>query len=286
MCANQETVQQGQIARKKRLRKLLFAGSVVGITLLLILLLWGPLFPYSPVSLGFARHELSHAVIMVERGADFSDFARVNALIPIVESFHELRFRNKPKLFVFRDDASYVRHTGSHTRFFAAPNSNIVIAPWALREDRQGTISLDIYLRHELSHALIFQQTGVLGALRYPPWLLEGIGVYSTNQCGTSWYPGKAETLALIKRGNFMPPLDFKTRREDQVPLNVPYRITFMYSEFGCIVDDLVQQYGREKFLGYMKRLCETSDNEQAFREAFGMTFAAYIDDFVRQARQ
>jgi hypothetical protein len=259
---------------------------VVGITLVLALFLWGPLFPYSLVQIGFTRHELSHAVIIVEHGAAFSDYARVDALIPTVERFHELRFQYKPCLYVFRDDASYVRHTGSHTRFFAAPNSNIVIAPWAVREDKQGTISLDIYLRHELSHALLFQQMGMWRALWYPQWLLEGIGVYSTNQFGTSWYPGKAETLMLIKRGNYMPPLDFKTRREDRVPLNVPYRITFMYAEFGVIVDDLVHQYGREKFLSYMKRLCETSDDEQAFRDTFGMPFAVYLDDFVRKARQ
>ena len=106
---------------------------------------------------------------------------------------------------------------------------------------------MEIYLRHELSHSLLNSNTGIIHAYKYPAWLQEGIAVYSANQMGTSFYPNKSETYQAIKQGNFMPPLDFKTSREDRVKLNVKYPITFMYSEFACIVDYLAETYGKGK---------------------------------------
>ena len=211
---------------------------------------------------------------------DGSDFAGLDTLIPEVESFHELRFLHKPKLYFFRDSASYVRRSPSRARFYTCVNGNVVISPWAVREDREVTISLATYLKHELSHSLLEQNMNILTAYRYPKWLLEGIAVYSADQMGTSWYPSKEETYALIRGGNFMPPSCFKTRSEDGVRLNVPYRMTFMYSEFGCLVDYLVESYGRGRFLQYVKRLCKPGDHKGAFEGIFGMGFDTFVDHF------
>ncbi|MGD1102121.1 MAG: hypothetical protein ABSA59_08635, partial [Terriglobia bacterium] len=248
--------------------------------LLAYLFLWGKLFPFSPVAIGFTRHELSHMIVFVEEGAGFNDFARLDALVPEVEHFHELRFMHKPKLYIFRDKASYARRSVSKARFCTFPNGNIVISPWALQEDKEGKISLEIYLKHELSHSLLFQNAEIWTAYKYPNWLLEGIAVYSANQLGTSWYPSKKETYALIKQGNFMPPKYYKTRKEDGVRLDVPYRMAFIYSEFGCIVGYLIESFGRDRFLRYMKRLCKTSDHEGVFNDTFGLSFDTFIDQF------
>ena len=265
---------------KRRIGVLLFAAGIAAAALLVYFFLWGKLLPYSPFALGFTRHELPHIVVFVEQGAEFSDFARLDALIPEVEDFHDLRFIHKPGLYVFRDEASYAQRSMSRARFCTSYNGNIVVSPWAVREDKEGKISLAIYLKHELSHSLLYQHKGLLTAYRYPNWLLEGIAVYSANQMGTSWYPSKEETYALMRQGNFMPPDCFKTRREDGVRLDVPYRMTFMYSEFGCIVDYLIESYGRDEFLRYMKRLCKTSDHEGVFDSVFGMRFDTFIEHF------
>jgi len=50
-----------------------------------------------------------------------------------------------------------------------------------------------------------------------------------------------------------MPPKYFKTGKEDDIKLEVKFRIAFMYSEFACIVDYLVTTYGKDKLLQYMK---------------------------------
>lgn len=255
-------------------------ACIVSTAAVIYFFLWGALFPFSPVILGFTRHELRNTVVYVQNGAAFDGYAAIDSLIPGVKAFHELSFRKKPELFVFRDRKSYLNHSPSKARFCAFSSGRLVISPWALDEARQGKISLGIYLRHELSHILLFQHKGILSEFRYPRWLLEGIAVYGANQMGTSFYPGKEETYSLMREGNFISPGDFHTRREDRVVLDVPYRMAFMYSEFACIVDRLVERYGRAKFLAYMKKLLERGDHDAVFREVFGLGFDEFVAEF------
>ena len=264
-------------------KRILKAATVVPVCVAVVvayLFLFGKLFPYSPIFIGFTKHELSNSVVYVQNGANFADFDRVNALIPNVERFHELTFTRKARLFIFRDKAAYLQRSISKARFCAFPNGSVVISPWALEEDRDGKISLDIYLTHELSHALLLQQTDLYHAYKYPHWLLEGIATYSANQMGTSFYPSKEETYRLIRQGNFMPPEDFQTSREDKVKIDVEYKSPFFYSEFACMVDRLVETQGKEKFLVYMKRLLKDSDNERVFRAVFGKEFEEFVAEF------
>jgi len=75
----------------------------------------------------------------------------------------------------------------------------------------------EIYLKHELSHSLLHQHSGIIRAGKYPAWLLEGIAVHSANQMGTSCYPSKKETYNYIRKGNFMPPEYLKQRRKTKL---------------------------------------------------------------------
>lgn len=264
----------------KKIVGLLIIFVIFALSLITYQFLWGKLFPFSPIFPGFSKHEFANTVIYVQNGAKFNDYANIDALIPAVENFHELKFTNKPKIFIFRDKTSYLQRSLSNARFCAFPSGSLVISPWALQEAKEGKISLDIYLRHELSHVLIFQHKGFLGSFYYPKWLLEGIAVYSTNQMGTSFYPSKKETYRLIKEGNFLPPQDFKTKKEDQVKLKVKFRLTFMYSEFGCIVDYLIKTEGKAKFLTYMKGLLKNNNHNQVFKEVYGLDFDQFLEYF------
>ena len=87
----------------------------------------------------------------------------------------------------------------TRARFYAYPNGRLVVAPWAVDESEKGIISLEIYIKHELSHVLLYQNMSFVAAYYYPQWLMEGIAVYSTNQMGTSWYPDKIKTYEIIK---------------------------------------------------------------------------------------
>ena len=77
-----------------------------------------------------------------------------------------------------------------------------------------------------------------------------------------------------------MPPEYFKTKKEDQINLDVQYRIPFMYSEFACIVDYIIEKYGKDKFLSYFKELTTSSDQDSIFRNIYGIEFGKFIQDF------
>ena len=77
-----------------------------------------------------------------------------------------------------------------------------------------------------------------------------------------------------------MPPGYFKTKNEDQITLDVQYRVTFMYSEFACIVDHIIEKYGKDKFLSYFKELTANRDHDKIFKNIYGIEFNKCIQDF------
>lgn len=261
-------------------------AAVLGITFLVALfglvyeLVWGKLFPFSPVTLGFHCQELTHVVVCSEDDNPFGGFEWADDLVGGVEKFHELQFRSKPRLFFFSRRETYARRSLSKARVCAFYNGAVVVSPWVQREDSEGLLSLRVYLTHELSHSLLYQNMGLSSKLGYPRWLMEGVATYSSNQMGTYLYPSREETYALIKSGNWMPPEDYDTAREDAIALNVENRMPFIYTEFACIVSDLITRYGRSAFLGYLKRLLEDPDHDAAFQASFGVGFEEYLAGF------
>lgn len=266
---------------KKNLLHYSFKISLIFIISILIYsFLFGKLFPYSPIIIGFLKNELTNSVVYIQKGAGYPDLNKIDSLIPHVEKFHEWKFLKKPRIFIFKDKASYNKRSISNARFCAFYNGDLIISPWALKEAEKGEISLEIYLTHELSHCLLHQHSGILKAFQYPEWLLEGTAVYSSNQMGTSWYPSKEDTYHYIRKGNFMPPECFKTTKEDSINLDVKNRIPFMYSEFACVVDYLIEKYGKKKFLSYIKELTTDSGNDRIFKNIYGIEFGQCIQDF------
>jgi len=53
-----------------------------------------------------------------------------------------------------------------------------------------------------------------------------------------------------------------------------------MYSEFACIVDYLIEQYGKDIFLSYMKELTHENEHNKIFKEIYGLDFSNFIQNF------
>lgn len=250
-------------------------------------LLWGKLFPYSPVKLGFKKFEFSNIVVYAQGGSETFNYKSLDTLIPSVEIFHKLKFVHKPEIIFFRDAESYYQRTITKARFYAYPNGTLVISPWALKEALDNEISMEINLKHELSHTLLYEHMGFITAyFSYPRWLLEGIAVYSSNQMGTSWYPNKKDTYQCITQGSFLQPEYFNTKKEDEVNLNVKNKIAFIYSEFACIVDYLNEQYGKDKFHNYMVKLLDSWQSEKVFKDVYRIDFNTCLNDFKKYVKE
>src|ERR1035437_6886544 len=265
----------------KKIKFLLITLVIIILGILTYEFIGRKLFPYSPIKIGFTKYELSNIVIYVQNGAEYKDLRAIDSLFPPIEDFHQLKFLKKPAIYIFRDRENYLQRSISKARFCAYPNGSLFISPWALKEANEGIISLNIYVQHELSHTLLYQHMGFITAYFYfPRWLLEGIAVYSSNQMGTSWYPGINETYEFINEGNFMPPDFYNSDKEDQVQINVKNRIAFIYSEFGCIVDYMITKVGKDKFLNYMKTLLHNNNHDQVFKDIYGISFDNFLINF------
>lgn len=268
-------------------KKTLIGFSLLVVCIILLCnLLFGKLFPLSPIAIGFNKHELKNVVIFMQNGSSYYDYNDIDNYIVSVEKFHGLKFVEKPRIFIFSDKDSYLNRNVTRARFYAYPNNKLVVSPWAIDESKKGIISMEIYVKHELSHILLYQNMTCLAAYNYPQWLMEGIAVYSINQMGTSWYPAKRETYKIIKDGDYFPPCLFKTSKEDTITLKVKYPIAFKYSEFACIVDFLIEKYGREKFDKYMKGLFTHYDHDEFFQEVYGIRFYDLLNEFIHAAKK
>jgi hypothetical protein len=244
-------------------------------------MLFGKLFPYSPVKPGFTKHEYSHVIVYVQDPIADGAFQEIDSLIPHVEALHGLTFTQKPEVLIFRDSSTYLERSITKARYYAYPNGCLVVSPWAVREASEGRISMAVYLTHELSHTLLYQHMGLANAyVFFPRWYLEGVAVYNADQMGTSWYPGKAETYAYIRRGNFVPPEWFGTKKEDALQLDVQYRSTFAYCEFACMIDYLIERYGKAQFMRYQTALLESYRSEKVFKDVYGIDFGSFVEDF------
>lgn len=274
----------------KHYKKSKFIFGVLFVLLVLLLpyqLLWGKLFPYSPVKLGFEKFEFSNIVVYVQDGSATYNYKSLDTLIPSVEKFHNLKFVHKPELLFFRDADSYYQRTITKARFCAYPNATLVVSPWAVKEALDNEISMEIYIKHELSHTLLYEHMGFITAyFFYPRWLLEGIAVYSSNQMGTSWYPSKRDTYQYITHGSFLQPEYFNTKKEDEAKLKVKNKIAFIYSEFACIVDYLKKQYGKDKFQNYMVKLLDSWQPEKVFKDVYRIDFNTCLNDFKKYVKE
>jgi hypothetical protein len=265
----------------KKYKKKLIVGAVLLVTVTIYSFLRGRLFPFSPVIIGFEQKELNRAIIYYHPGTDIFQLSIIDNLINEVEEFHQLKFKKKVKIFIYNSDKDYTRHTGHKTRFVTISGS-IFVSGKAKKESENGKIHLDVYLRHELSHSLLFQNMSLYRSQYYPGWLLEGTATYSANQMGVDGYFTKEETLNKIKDGYFLHPDDWSTSLLKPQSKNVknfplPNKYWFIYSEFACLVDDLIQNYGKDKFLQYLTVLLKENDDKKAFQNIFGIEFNKYL---------
>jgi len=252
--------------------------------------LWGRLFPLSPIVSGFEHKDFERAIIYYDKGVDIAKYGMIDKIIGEVEDFHKLKFNWKAEIFVFDSDEKYTRLTGHHARFVATPfYGRLFVAGRSHREALEGKIHLDVYLKHELSHSLLYQNMSLYRSQYYPGWLMEGTAVYGSNQMGVDGYLSKEETLGKIKAGYFLDPDEWSTsllkpegKKVETFPL--PNKFWFIYSEFACIVGDLIQIYGKEKYLQYIKAPLTEDDAHTSFRRIFGIGFDEYINDFKKRS--
>jgi hypothetical protein len=276
-----------QLTRKKKdmkKRKLLFPIIILFMGFLVYHILFGKLLAFSPLILGFDKYDTEYATIYYHKTDKLLDLKNLDSLITEVKQFHKLNYNKTVRLFICKTDNEFRRYTGSKARFVTIFGNAIFMSGKANNERKTNSININVYLKHELSHLLVYQNMSFFKSINYPQWFLEGLAVYSSNQFGVDGYLTKREASKKIEEGNFVNPKDWGTAFSSKgitvTECKVANKYRFIYSEFGCIVDDLINTFGREKFLKFFKQSLQSDDFYVLFKQTYKKDFSEYLEEF------
>jgi len=268
-----------------------FSKRKIFISILLLLfgfltyhILFGRLFAFSPIIIGFENHKTENATVYYHKGESELNYKTLDSLIVNVEQFHKLNFNKKVKIFVCKTNREFRQYTGSSARFITFFDKTIFMSGKANNERKMYRIHLNTYLKHELSHSLVYQNMSFSKLIRYPQWFLEGLAVYSSNQFGVDGYLTKKETYKKINEGYFAKPKDwgtaFSSKGKSVKECKVKNKYGFIYSEFGCIINDMISIYGKEKFNTFLKQSLQSNNFYILFEKTFNISFSEYLNRF------
>jgi hypothetical protein len=273
--------------------KKIIIGFIVGIIIgtPVYLLAYGRLIPFSPILVGYEKLSLGKINLYKHADEPIPDaINRANDYLCELETFHKLTFIKPIDIILCSTESEQRRVNGSDIRLKCYPiYGRIVVSHKVLSESSRGEKNIDIYLKHELSHTLLFQNLSLSKAFHtFPRWLIEGIAVYSSDQFGVDNYYTKQMVAQTIKDGKFFRPewLNGPFQHEPKQAIDFPVsdKAFFFYSEFGMIVDDLIATYGNDSFQKYFHGLFTSDSDDQLFRDTFGLPFNQYLIEFQNRA--
>jgi len=276
--------------RKKVWAAAILAGAALAL-LVLYEVLFGRLFPLSPVVVGFSRDEYGSYVVYHHGQPESSQLSYLSDVVVVEEKYHGLPFRSKPQVFLCRDEREYHRLTGGKARFIAI-YGRLFVSQRAQEDAQQGKIDLRTYLTHEMSHCLLQQHMSILRALKMPRWLLEGTAMDCAGQVGVGIYPARARVYEAVARGVFCEPADFGTYFEGEkgTALTCPIesKTAFFYSEFGCIVEFLRSSHGAQRYQAFLKDVVESRalNVERSFQKVYGTKLGDEIARFKSETQK
>ena len=235
----------------------------------------GPLFPWSPIKPGYTHFTLHRADVYYPTGTVLEDsYQQLDSLIEEAETFHQLKMSNRitviaPRSWTdFHLQAPWQR--GPVAGLTLQTGTVIFITP------KVGERHLDTaeFLRHELSHAIIDQNTTLWRGHKFgrQAWLAEGLAVDFGRQKS---YLTEDEFLARARTQPLAP--SFHGDNSD---------IRFNYVAWRSFLEFLITTRGRAKFQDYLLRVMQDPDNaEAAFLEFFHVTFDGAVAEFETLVR-
>jgi len=265
---------------KKHIRR---GIGIVFLILLAYLFLFGRFLPFSPLIIGFEKKESDKAIVYYHKTDSADEFASIDKIIEEVEKFHGLKLKKKVKIFLTASEREHKRYSGTTARFVThPPEGRIFISNRAKNEYRNKEIRFDTYIKHELSHTLLYQNMSLIHSLSYPAWFMEGMAMYSAGQVGTDGYYSYDQTNETIADGIFAEPDDWGTiiTGKGETVKNCPLenKYWFIYSEFALLVNKLAVQYGEDKVMDFLRNSLTEKDFYMLFNRTFQQSFEAYVE--------
>ncbi len=243
--------------------------------IILFYLFWGPLFPWSPLKIGYTKITTPKADLYI---SDFTDadsiVYRIGEIIEEEEKFHNLKFADDFRIIVLNKNSNLKRYLpwleGSGYSVSLSFADLIYIGPNA----RRSLVGIEPFLKHELSHLLIDQNTSFENALliHEQGWLAEGIAEYYS---GHSFFT-KDEFLKLSETHNYeLMNLNVKN------PLDMSLlEMKLNYTHYKFFVEFLINNYGIQKFQNYLQSYL---DNPQNYKLLFTEIYGTRLDNLLEE---
>lgn len=237
-------------------------------------LFWGPLFPWSPIKIGYATIEGSKSTVYIDDMSDRDSIVyQIDEIIREEEKFHDLSYKDNFRIVILNEESNMKRYVpwlkGSDYSVSLSSLNLIYIGPNA----RKSQWGIGPYLKHELSHLLIGQNTTLEKALKIHEqgWFAEGIAEYFSEH---GFYT-KNELLQLIKMGK----LSISTLKEKN-PLNMSKKeLVLKYSYYRFFIEYLVDNYGTNKLQKFLKSYI---NNPEGYKTIFYEVYNTEIDNTLK----
>jgi hypothetical protein len=197
----------------------------------------------------------------------------IDDIIGEEEKFHNLEYHDDFKIIIVSKDSHMKRFLpwlgGSGYSVSLGIANVIYIGPTA----RKSPHGIEQYLKHEMSHLLISQNTTFKNDLKIHEqgWFSEGIAEYISGHC----FYSKDEFLDLCRRKNFK----FSSLNEKS-PLDMPFNeLKFNYTYYRFFIDFLIERDGINKFQNF---LINYLDNPNHYKEIFIDVYSIDLQDILK----
>ncbi len=290
---------------KSRTRRVLKWAAALGVAavaaVFVYALLFGPLVAFGPFKFGFEELGLARCSIYYPRGATADPaYSKIDDLMAEVERFHGLNFNRRVRVMVCATDSQYRRLSRAGGSASTAPTGTVIYIrpsisettypPRVEHQDGKLTLlppatpgkrDLPSFLKHELSHAVLYQNTALWKAMHVKRWIEEGLAIYFGN---SHHYYGGEELRSLAISDGFW----FDLTNEDAEPTGIPNDIKhfFSYGLYCNFVHFLMDSYGRDAVLGYVRDYIQAPGKEETlFRARFGVSLPEAVERFHESLR-
>jgi hypothetical protein len=213
------------------------------------------IFPWNPFKIGYTTINSAKATIYItDITARDSVVYRIDEIIGREEQFHDLKYVDDIRIIILDNKSNMKRYLpwlpGSGYSVSLSLVNVIYIGPTA----RKSVTGIEPWLKHELSHMLIDQNTTFQKALRIHEqgWLIEGFAEYFS---GHRFY-NKHEFVELCKRNN----VQFTSLFENN-PLKMTFaELRFRYTYYRFFIEFLTKKYGLNTLQDYLREYLKNPD--------------------------